>query len=370
MDQAAQAAQAQAPVPPQNVVVQPGPQGQINLKVEQSKLPVFYGIRTKDTITAAHMIERVEALQITNTWSDEDTFHHFSLALQGSAQEWVRTQQHLHENPAKTWTFIMPLFRANFAAQEDDSALLDQLRTIAMKGQENITDYGNRVSRLIELLTDKFDVPAKPAPAAANAYTNAEVDAIRLADKRTMFRYMALQIFRAGLPKDLRAVVSQQKPTTFTQAFEIARDQIQITDPHKSVAAIEEDEPNINAVQFRPQTQRTNWNRKPNNYGNSNSGNQRQQPQPVRPYNNTQNNNYRGPGNNSNNNGNKIFCAYCKKPNHHQDQCRKRISERQPCIASNGKQYWPRNVNAIDNAEPLPEIHNVVAQPAVFHFRA
>ena len=56
-------AQAQDQAQPQNVVVQTGPQGQINLKVEQSKLPVFYGIRKKDTSMAAHMIECVEGTQ-------------------------------------------------------------------------------------------------------------------------------------------------------------------------------------------------------------------------------------------------------------------------------------------------------------------
>ena len=363
MDQAAQAQQAQ------NVVVQPGPAGQLNLKIEQSKLPIFYGIRTKDTITAAHMIERVEALQATNAWSNEDTYHHFSLALQGSAQEWLRTQQHLQENPAKTWTFIMPLFRSNFAAQEDDSALLDQLRTIAMKGQENITDYGNRVSRLIELLTDKFDTPARPAAAAANAYTDAEVDAIRLSDKKAMFRYMALQIFRAGLPKDLRAVVSQQKPTTFGRAFEIARDQIQIVDPHKTVAPIEEDQADIDAVQFRPQGQRNNWNRKPN-FNNNPNNNYNRAPsnqQPRQPSNNSTN--YRGPGNNSNNNS-RIICVYCKKPNHHQDQCRKRIVDKQPCVSNSGKTYWPRTVNAVDTADTLPDINTINFGPSGFPYRA
>ena len=123
MDQAAQAAQAAQATPAQNVVVQPGPAGQLNLKIEQSKLPVFYGIKTKDTITAAHMIDRVTALQATNAWSDADTYHHFSLALQGTAQEWLRMQNSLADNPAKTWTYIMPLFRENFATQEDDFAL-------------------------------------------------------------------------------------------------------------------------------------------------------------------------------------------------------------------------------------------------------
>lgn len=360
-DQAAQAPQAQ------NVVVQPGPAGQLNLKIEQSKLPVFYGIKTKDTITAAHMIDRVTSLQATNAWSDEDTYHHFSLALQGSAQEWLRTQNSLGDNPAKTWTYIMPLFRANFATQEDDSALLDQLRSVAMRSQESITDYGNRVHRITELLTDKFNRPTRPAAAAANGqYTTAEVDAIESAMEKAVFKFMALQVFRAGLPKDLRAVVSQQKPTTYARAFELARDQAQIRDSTKTISAVEEDEPQVEAVQFRPQTQRPNWNRKPANSSGNFSNNNRQQQQ--RPQYNNSPTTYRGPGNNSSNN--KIICVYCKKPNHHQDQCRKRIADRQPCVANNGKQYWPRNVNAVDNADALPDINTINGGPSGFPYRA
>ena len=363
-DQAAQAAQ-----PAQNVVVQPGPAGQLNLKIEQSKLPVFYGIKTKDTITAAHMIDRVTALQATNAWSDADTYHHFSLALQGTAQEWLRTQNSLGDNPAKTWTYIMPLFRANFATQEDDFALLDQLRSVAMRSQETVTDYGNRVHRITELLTDKFNRPPRAAAAAANGqYTDAEVDAIELAMERAVFKFMALQVFRAGLPKDLRAVVSQQKPATFARAFELARDQAQIRDSTKAISAIEEDEPQVEAVQFRPQTQRQNWNRKPNNSGGNYSTYNRQQQQQPRPPYNSNTTSYRGPGNNSNNN--KIICVYCKKQNHHQDQCRKRITDKQPCVSSNGKPYWPRTVNAVDNADALPEINTITGGTSGFPYRA
>lgn len=367
MDQAAQAQNPAQAAQAQNVVVQPGPAGQLNLKIEQSKLPVFYGVKTKDTVTAAHMIERVNALQATNTWSDEDTYHHFSLALQGTAQEWLRMWNLLGDAPAKTWTYIMPLFRENFATQEDDFALLDQLRNVAMRSQESVTDYGNRISRITELLTDKYTTPALPAAAAANGtYTAAEMQTFQANTQRAVFKFMALQIFRAGLPKDLRAVVSQQKPETFSSAFRIARDQAQIRDSNKPISAIEEDEPQVDAVQFRPQTQRNNGTRRP--YQTSSFNNNRQQQQQPRPANNAANNAYRGPGNNSNNN--KIVCVYCKKPNHHQDQCRKRITDKQPCVSNSGKTYWPRTVNAVDNADALPDINNIQIGPSGFPYRA
>jgi len=41
------------------------------------------------------------------------------------------------------------------------------------------------------------------------------------------------------------------------------------------------------------------------------------------------------------------FCIYCKILNHTQEECRKRINDKKPCVNGKGQLYWP-NINNID----------------------
>jgi hypothetical protein len=50
-------------------------------------------------------------------------------------------------------------------------------------------------------------------------------------------------------------------------------------------------------------------------------------------------------GNNASRNGK--FCIYCKILNHTQEECRKRINDKKPCVNGKGQLYWPK-INNID----------------------
>ena len=51
-----------------------GADGGINLKVEQTKLPEFWGQREKDSITPNAFIQRVDNMMAANNWSDHVAF--------------------------------------------------------------------------------------------------------------------------------------------------------------------------------------------------------------------------------------------------------------------------------------------------------
>jgi hypothetical protein len=55
--------------------------GAIALKVEKTKLPEFWGIKTKDSITANEFVERIEQMVKANNWSDNIAFANFAMAL-------------------------------------------------------------------------------------------------------------------------------------------------------------------------------------------------------------------------------------------------------------------------------------------------
>jgi hypothetical protein len=52
-----------------------------NLRVKQNKIPEFFGAKSKDTISAADFIRRLEDLAKTNQWTDAQTYHHFANSL-------------------------------------------------------------------------------------------------------------------------------------------------------------------------------------------------------------------------------------------------------------------------------------------------
>ena len=348
-----------------------GAGGAINLKIENAKLPIFYGQPGKDTISAQYLIQRVEDLTATNHWSPEDAYHHFSLALQGSAQEWVRLVQGVFDNAEKTWTYIEPLFRKEFSTDEDDSALLDQLSNIQKRPNERIRDYASRIHRIQEVMQRAYtEVPAPPAPANPAGYTQDELLAYTRKSNAKIFKFFSLQLFKVGLPEETRKVLQTQKPATLNKAIDIAREQETTKDKKKPVFAIQDDEDEVDAIQpsFRPNRFNNATQRNTNNNSNSNNWNRRpsqpqftQRQQPQRQPNQQQ----QRPRNNNMTNTSKPICVYCRIPGHHQDDCRKRIAAKAPCLSANGKPYYPKSVNEIQVDHQ--EVDSIVQKPD-FHF--
>ena len=100
----------------QNVVVPPPPAagaaGQTTLafKVEQSKIPEYFGLKGKDNITAIVFIRKIEDLARTNRWTDATTYANVANNLKGFAREWLfATVEMLDWTPAQlTWTNLKP----------------------------------------------------------------------------------------------------------------------------------------------------------------------------------------------------------------------------------------------------------------------
>jgi len=68
-----------------------GAQTTLAFKVEQSKVPEFFGQKGKDTITAIVSIRRIDDLARTNNWSDTVTYTNVANTLRGFAHDWLFT---------------------------------------------------------------------------------------------------------------------------------------------------------------------------------------------------------------------------------------------------------------------------------------
>ncbi len=125
-----------------------GADGGINLKVEQTKLPEFWGQREKDSITPNTFIQRVDNMMAANNWSNHFAFRNFALVLRGSADIWLKSQETLEDitGNQRAWTIIRPLFKAEFAIKSVDKCILDGLAHLAMKPSKNVWDYFGRLN--------------------------------------------------------------------------------------------------------------------------------------------------------------------------------------------------------------------------------
>ncbi len=121
-------------------------------------------------------------------------------------------------------------------------------------------------------------------------------------------------------------------------------------------------DPNVTA--FRPQRpqqqQQFRQQQQYNNLGNRSRG--------QASYRGNNNRSSQNQGSNASRNGK--FCIYCKILNHTQEECRKRINDKKPCVNGKGQLYWPKinNINTQNAQSTNNDSNNEV--DSVFQSRA
>jgi hypothetical protein len=103
-----------------------GAQTTLAFRVEQSKIPEFWGQKAKDTVTAIVFIRKIEDLARTNHWTNTATYANVANAFKGFAWEWLfATADMLDWTEAQlTWTNLKPRFQKQFVTQTDDKSNL------------------------------------------------------------------------------------------------------------------------------------------------------------------------------------------------------------------------------------------------------
>jgi len=328
-----------------------GADGGINLKVEQTKLPEFWGQKEKDSITPNAFIQRVDNMMAAKVWTDHITFRNFALVLRGSADAWLKPQQMLEDikGDRQTLSIVRPLFKAEFAINSDDKLILDGLAHLAMKPSENVRDYFSRLDKTNNIIMDAYDsytiLPDEPV-----LQNQADTLLMRTYVREcnlNVAKFFLLNHFRAGLPSELRRVLNlqNQDELRLNHAVKLAtieqRSREEAKNRNKSFAT-DISPPDSDGTQIDALRQTSTYNRQSTG---------RYQSQPARKNNQQrlqneswrQNNNQ---GNNSIRNGQ--TCIFCKMQNHRQEECRKRVKANEPCLDSNRWPFWPK-VNAADS---------------------
>jgi hypothetical protein len=123
-------------------------------KLEQSKIPEFYGQKGKDNITAIVFIRKIDDLAQTNRWNDTTTYANMANTLKGFAHNWLFAAVKTLDGTADqlTSTNLKPRFQRQFATQTDEKMIIEGLSNLAMKPYKSTGELLARITSTMVIL--------------------------------------------------------------------------------------------------------------------------------------------------------------------------------------------------------------------------
>jgi hypothetical protein len=193
-----------------------------NLRVEQNKIPEFFGSKSKVTFSVMDFVRWLEDLAKTNKWMDAQMYCNFANALQNLAGKWLSSMVDIdNEEPHQhLWSDFKDLFKQAYAVQTNESLILEGLSNLAMKPNETTNKVISRITDMIRVIKESFADFRGKIPEPLNDINEGISDkSFRTFLKRhnaMMFNFFKMNLFKAALTPDLRSVVAQQDQETKT----------------------------------------------------------------------------------------------------------------------------------------------------------
>jgi hypothetical protein len=254
-----------------------------------------------------------------------------------------------HDQPL--WSDFKEIFKQEYAVQANERLILEGLANLAMKPNEMTNELLTRITRTVRDIKESFAdygaITPDPHNDINHGISNQTFRMFKRQYTAMMFNFFKMNLFKAALTPELRAVVAQQDPeqmmvkkkymcTTTAQREgktkppaginEISEDDVLVEamDDENDVAA-------FNRQGARPKTNQSSG----QSHGGYTSGRGGYQ---------SGSGSKRGGNlsgrNNTNQNGK--FCYFCKIQGHREEEYRKRLKENKRCQDAQGRTYWPR----------------------------
>ena len=335
------AGQANPGVAPVNPAANLGAALQDHSRIKRSTdLPWYFGIPSKESISAANLIERLEmAAGVANWDTDDKKIREFYLLLRDEALVWWKSLKRAEGVDKTVWDQVKAAFLLQYEPRITARTTCTNLADLNQRPNEVSNRYYLRLFATFDKLQesypeDRHDVRFVPANAAAA--TADEQKKIKREGFEDAFKFIEHQQYLAGLRDPLRTEVMKAGKPNVTESLKYAAELEAIAQKNtltaltRGIAAcqmedddeagIEEDELEIiNAIRRRS-------GKPPLKSGH----------------------NFRGHNNNSGNSNNAVTCRYCKKKGHMQKECKKRQRDKAPMVDVNGKPFTKNNVHAVD----------------------
>ena len=315
----------------------------------KADIPVFYGDKTRDSVTAKFMYDRIIIAQATYRWSDTATAGNFKLALRGKAIDWLNFIKDTERVDVTLWSTIEPLFKSHYDIQVQTVDNVWDLSKLKHEERDDPADLKLEVSKLINNVSSTapdFVIEIK------QNFTLDEVKIITRNATQNLKTHLMKTLFINKLAPSYKEYVLSQEPLTLNDATNTARamwkrkhpvDQLpkmQTLSMNPVTASIEDTLNNL-PEDIREECIAAIRNKRNNAFRNNQQGN------------NTQNtySGYQGSNNGQSTNQNKgqkkknknsatsnyesVTCWFCNKKGHTQIECRTRIRQNKPLTWKN-----------------------------------
>lgn len=331
-----------------------------------AQLPLFYGMKAKDTVTAKVLLDRIVRAAAIANWDDARKLNEFYMILRERALVWWDSLADSDVDTAN-WNAVKAAFLATYEPKFTAKTNCTNFQELVQRSGEGCHDYFLRVhesfAKMCEAKPDTIsDVRSAELPAGAIPAANVTDDqrkALKNEGIKDIEKFFKHQLFIAGLKEDIRAKVMEAGHENLADSVKLAVElEIIQQDRRSRVSAVSQsssenvgvnavghsnmDDPlddmgdeelaAVNAIRVRlgrpPFQRRFGFNR-----GNG---------KPLR-------------------DKKSIICHYCKKPGHFQRECNSRKAANAPMVPP------PKRVNALNegNASNATAVNAVNAANAV-----
>jgi len=164
----------------------------------------------------------LEDLSKTNQWTDAQTYYHFTNSLRNPALEWLSSvvdwDDDEHDQPL--WSDFKEIFKQKYAVQTNERLILEGLAKLAMKLNETTNELLTRITRTVRVIKESFSnygaITTEPQNDLNNCISNNTLRMFKRQYTSMMFNFFKMNLFKAALTPELRAVVAQQDPEAMT----------------------------------------------------------------------------------------------------------------------------------------------------------
>lgn len=324
-----------------------------------TELPLFYGRREKDTITARNLIVRLETAANIAQWNDDiRKCNEFFMILRDRALIWWETLEDAGVNN-QVWDEVKKAFLKAYEAKYTAKTTCTNFTDLVQRQGENVHDYFLRLqetfTKLCAAAPEGMKNVTMAMPAAIVADTVKEGKAEGIKDMSKFFKH---QLFIAGLNDQIRSKVMEAGKTNVFDSLDLARELETIAADRKRsthVAVITQDEAAA-AEEFADMPKLEDDELAAINAIRAKKGRPPMRAAAAATA-----------GFNRNGTGAKnVQCRYCKKTGHFQKDCNSRRRDKAPMVDAQGKPYQKR-INAIEGeTAEAGKINSVSIEPEAY----
>jgi hypothetical protein len=176
-------------------------------------MPLFFGRKEKDTITARHLIDRIDRARTIATWNAERTCNELYMILRDKALVWYESLAN-DDLDLKDWDVVKKEFLKTYESKYSARTTCANFADLTQKPGETVNDYHVQVQTTYKHLTD-----SKPATMVAVRNPTATVAEAKLESIANMGKFFKHQLFQASLSDNLRDKTLEAKKGTFAQSL-------------------------------------------------------------------------------------------------------------------------------------------------------